>query len=148
MPKPFQKSCGVHVRPESIFVFSSNRTDYGNLSSIPAHRLDRKSTPSEIGAAVLAALADSKDIKGEVNLRQATEAYKTYLKSVGFRSLAAFTKSSCHLHVREYSSKIVIHFWKQEGSAFLPSDRPELEVLPAAEALGLVIHSELSQVGY
>ena len=145
MPKPFQKTCTVHIRPEAFFVFSELRTDYGHVAVVPASRVARIADSITVGKAIITALFHSEDVPGEFDLRQSSIDYKEYLKSVGFRSWTAFEKHAFSIHVTETNDWIKLQLWEKQGQAFVPSNYPVVECQPEPSAIGTLICQIISQ---
>lgn len=146
MHTPTSKTCIVRIRPESIFIFSQRRTDYGDFSVVPAIRMERNNDSVLIGQTVIESLRRSQYVPGEFNLKQAVIDYKDYLKSVGFRSLASFDRNTILLHFEEKEDGIDIQLWEQQTRGFAPSTSPSVSVASESSMLGDAILQILAQV--
>jgi hypothetical protein len=97
----------VYIRRDATFVASSEKNEFGILQTgdILA-RLDPRTSPEELGQAVIAALAAYREnVPGQLYVRGVKRPLHRLLAFAGYRSWKAFEKNAQHFSVSAQANK-------------------------------------------
>ena len=132
MKKVF-KSCSVYQKQQGFYVIAYIHTDYGEVGRPPVVKLPSAATSSDLGDAVLRVLNELPSEFVQIDLPEAMATFRTHLKELGFKTIAAFEKNASVAGV-EFDGEMytVLSHEKDErnmnaaiGSEKLPQHRPK-----------------------
>jgi len=144
--KKIFKSCTIYQKPKAFYIFPVLQTPYGGISKTPATDLRASATPLELGGAILQILDELPGESVDVDLGQSMATFRSYIKELGFKNVAAFEKkasvASVHFDAEAYK---VISYEKDARNANVATGSKMLPVTATAEEIGTAVLVAVSE---
>ena len=138
--KKIFKSCSIYKKPKCLYIFGYLRTPFGGIGRPPLSSLPLTASQGEIGDVIFRIFNELSGEVTEVDLASASAIFRSHLKEVGIKSVAALEKNAFVVDL-EFDGDFYSVFatQKDEHGANIHTGCKKLSVSATADDIGAAI---------